>query len=309
MQDYNTIISDFIQYKQFLGYKYSTDKTVLNEIRVYLINESVNIITKEIVEKYARINLNLNPNTLARNMGVFRELCNYIYIHRGIECYQIPKSNYPQNHQSYKPHIFSHKEIYAIYDNMDKYEFNNRYQYYKQLTYPLIIKILYQTGIRIGELLSVTINNYNSDLGIFTLIDTKNNQERNVAISDDINKEIKKYCNKFISCKDEIIFKVSANAVRKYFKKILTLSDIIIYDDSPRLHDLRHTYICHCIEKAIEEKIDSNVFLPILQAQLGHQSLNALSYYFKLNDDIFNVVNKISEQELGYLMRGIEENE
>ena len=43
---------------------------------------------------------NLNSNTIARNMGVFKEFCKYLSLQE-INCYQIPNKIYPQNHHNY----------------------------------------------------------------------------------------------------------------------------------------------------------------------------------------------------------------
>ena len=308
MQDYNTIINNFLQYKHFLGYKYKTDEIVLNEIKNYLLENKVDIITKEVTEDYARINSNLRPNTIARNMGVFRELCKYIK-QQDIECYQIPNNIYPQNHKIYIPYIFSHEEIKNIYNNLETPISNYHYRYYIQKAYSLIIKLLYQTGMRIGEVLNLTRDCYNYELGIFTLKETKNGQERNIAIPDDLNERINEFCNKFVYDKEDKIFKTSIGSVNNYFKKVLKVANIKITDNGPTLHCLRHTYVVHNIEKAIEDKVDLNVFLPILQSQLGHQSLNSLSYYFHITNDVLKVVNKISEEELAYLISEVKYEE
>jgi len=301
MYNYNTLKEEFLQYKHFLGMKYKTDKIVMNEIVKYLTNNNINEITKDVTKDYARINPNLNSNTIARNMGVFREFCNFLKFQKRINCYQIPNKLYPQNHHNYIPYIYSHDEIKEIYKNLNYINNGYHYSYKKQIMYPIIIKILYQTGMRIGEVLNLNINNYNYEIGIFTLIDTKNGEDRNVAISDSLNEEIKNYINKF-DIKD-IIFEVNLSTIENYFKQILRLSNIKIIDNGPRVHDLRHTYVVHNIKQAIKRNDNLDVFLPILQAQLGHKSLTALSYYFHITNDVLNVTTKMSEEELGYLIR------
>ena len=84
------------------------------------------------------------------------------------------------------------------------------------------------------------------------------------------------------------------------------LSNIVKTDNGPRLHDLRHTFIVHLIEKFINEGLDLNVMLPIIQTHTGHQSLNSLTYYFQVTNDLLNIVNKISEEKLGYLIPNME---
>ena len=306
MYDYSSIIKDFYQYKQFLGYKYKTEKIVLEEIKKYLLDNNIHEITKEITENYARINPNISSNTVARNMGVFRELCNYIKHNKNINCYQIPYNIYPHNHNNYIAYVYSHDEIKRIYSNLHYINNNYHYSYYKKRIYPLIIKVLNQTGMRIGEVLNITYNNYDYKFGVFKLIDTKNNEERLVAIPEKLNDEIYNFCNKFNLKNNELIFNTNPNNVRIYFNKLLKLSNIIKTDNGPVIHDLRHTYIVHNIEKCIKNNIDVNVFLPMLQAQVGHKSLDSLSYYFHLTNDILNVTNDISEEKLGYLIPSFE---
>ena len=304
MQDYNTLFKEFIQYKRFCGYKYKTGEIVLKEIITYLIQNNIIKITKEVTLNYARINSNLSSNTIARNMGVFREFCYYLKTQKNIDCYQIPTKLYPQNHNNFIPYIFSYNEIKLIFSNLNKPLKNYHYTYYRQIIYPLIIKILYQTGMRIGEVLNIKIKNYIKELSLFKLTDTKNNEERYVAISDKLNDEITKFISKFYLNKhpDELIFKVSEGTIENYFKKVLTISDIKITDKGPRLHDLRHTFVVHNIDRSIKKGKDINSILPILGAQLGHKTLNSLSYYFHINKDILRTVNSISEKELGYLI-------
>lgn len=304
MQEYNTLFKEFIQYKRFLGYKYKTDEIVLNEIIQYLIKNNISMITKEVTSNYATVNTNLSSNTIARNMGVFREFCYYLKTQKNINCYQIPTKIYPQNHNSYIPYLFTHEEIKLIFSNLNNALNNYHYNYYKKTIYPLIIKILYQTGMRIGEILNLRIKDYNNNLSVFKLVDTKNNEERYVAIPEKLNKEIYDYCTKFFYNKsnEEIIFKVSKSSVLKYFKKVLNISNITITDSGPRLHDLRHAFVIHNINKAIKENKDINMIIPILQAQLGHKSLEALSYYFHINKDVLYSVNNVSEEKLSYLI-------
>ena len=76
MYDYNKLFLDFLQYKRYLGYKYKTDEIVLKEIVQYLTENNIEIITKAVIEDYARLNSNLNSNTIARNMGYLENFVN-----------------------------------------------------------------------------------------------------------------------------------------------------------------------------------------------------------------------------------------
>ena len=309
MYNYNTLSKDFLQYKKFLGYKYKTDSIIIKEIVKYLNDNNIDIITKEVVENYVRLNKNLTHNTISRNISTFRAFCKYLK-QQGINAYQIPNNIYKGEKIKYQAYIYSHDEIKKIYNNLDKV-YNYCYTYYHKTIYPIIIKILYQTGMRIGEVLNLTINDYDSNNKLFHLKQSKNNQERIVVLSDKLNKIISDYVIKFnYKFKhDNKLFNISLSIIEKYFDKVLTLSKIIKTDNGPRIHDLRHTFIVHMIEKFINEEIDLNVMLPIIQCQVGHQNLNSLSYYFQVTNDLLNIINKKSEEELGYLIPKIKGDE
>ena len=303
MCNYHTLGNDFLQYKRFLGYKYKTDEIVIKEIIKYLENNNINIITKEIVEDYARINSNLSPNTIARNMGVFREFCKYLKLQK-VEAYQIPNGIYTRNSNNYIPYIFSKKEMKNIYNSLNSVLNSYRYNYYRKTIYPLIIKILYQTGMRIGEVLSLKINDYDIENGILYIKDPKNNIERLICLPKNIIVELNNYISKFnyLFTENNVIFNAKSNTIEKYFYKVLKEVNINRTNTGPRLHDLRHTFVVHRIEKYAKEQVDFNAMLPVLQAHLGHQSLSSLTYYFHMTEHILKDINKVSEEYFGYLI-------
>ena len=300
MQDYHTLSQSFLQQKQFLGYNYKTEEIILKEIVTFLNERD---ITKEVTEEYARMNRNRHSNTIARNMGVLREFCKYLKTQE-VPCYQIPKKIYPQNHKNYTPYIFSHSEIKTIYQNLEVALKGYHYSYYQKLAYPLVIKILYQTGMRLGEVLRVQKQDYLIEDGCFHLKNTKNNQERLVFLPDTLKQEMNFFFHKFHYQWEEetFIFSISSSTIEQYFYKVLKLSQIPRRENSPRVHNLRQTFVVHRIEEYVNDGKDINVMLPILQKHLGHQSLKALSYYFHLTKDILGEIRMMSEYEFNDLI-------
>lgn len=306
--NYN-LCDEFINYKKYLGYRYKTDTIVMNEIKKYLEDNNIKTITKEVVGNYARINLNLKPNTLARNIGVFREFCKYLKM-QDIDCYQIPKKLYPQKARQYVPYIFSDEEIKLIFKNLELVasSANKHYSYIRSQTIPLIIRVLYQTGMRVGEVLNLKIDDYNKEDGYFKIKQSKNKEERIIYLPDSLNKRVLSYHIKFHQIINNKYFfqltktKIDTNTIERNFYESLKLSNIIKTDKGPRLHDLRHTFIVRSIEKAFEEEKDFNQFLPYLQAYVGHSSLKALEYYFRLTNVMIEKLNPLIEDKLGNII-------
>lgn len=306
MYNYNNLSKGFLQYKNYLGYSYKTDAIVLKEIITFLEENKIDKITKEIVEKYARLNPNIKQNTLVRNIGVFREFNKYLKL-QDIECYQIPSKIYAKKEQNFVAYTFTYDEIKRIYSNLNFIKLGYCYSYYSQVSYPLIIKLLYQTGMRVGELLNIKISDYKIDY--FLLRKTKNNQERTIMIPASLRDDLLRFHIKFHNMENDLFFRLSVNSVEKYFKKVLRLSNITITNNGPRIHDLRHTFIVHSIEKARRQGKDLNVYFPILQAHTGHKCIKSLAYYFHINQDVLYELKNISEENLSYLIPEVKDGD
>ena len=306
MTNWQELGNNFIKQKRYLGYKYKTDSIVIKSITMFLENEKVIKVDKDVVNKYVKLNPNISSNTLARNIGVFREFNKYLKS-QDIECYQIPLKIYQQHQREFIPYIFSKEEIKLFIKNSYKIKLKY-YSYRKEQTIPIIFKILYQTGMRIGEVLNLKVKDY-KEQEYFLVEHSKNGEARIIYLSEDLNNEILKYHLKFHcnSEKDEYFFqirngKIGNNTIRRWFYSILKLSKIKRSENSPRVHDLRHTYIVHCIEKWLKEKKDLNAMLPVLQTYVGHSSLKSLEYYFQITKSMINEIGKISEEKLGKLI-------
>lgn len=65
---------------------------------------------------------------------------------------------------------------------------------------------------------------------------------------------------------------------------------------SPRLHDLRHTFAVTSLANMAESGIDLYVSLPILSNYLGHGSLKATNHYVRLTVAMYPYLIK----EIGY---------
>lgn len=53
---------------------------------------------------------------------------------------------------------------------------------------------------------------------------------------------------------------------------------------APRVHDLRHTFACHAIEKAFERGEDPRSIIPVLATYLGHKNASDTERYLHLTE-------------------------
>lgn len=69
----------------------------------------------------------------------------------------------------------------------------------------------------------------------------------------------------------------------------------------PRVHDLRHTFAVHCLNKWVDEGRDIYTVLPILSNYLGHSSISATSHYLRLTPVQFPQIVSIMEEQSGLI--------
>ena len=76
------------------------------------------------------------------------------------------------------------------------------------------------------------------------------------------------------------------------FKNLLKEASIVRagYACGPRLHDLRHTFAVHSLEKMVAEGVDIYCSLPILCAYLGHRGIESTEKYLRLTKQSFSSI-------------------
>jgi integrase len=70
----------------------------------------------------------------------------------------------------------------------------------------------------------------------------------------------------------------------------------------PRLHDLRHTFCVHSLQKMLQSGKEPYAALPILMTYVGHKSVNATSRYIHLSAESYPALLKQTEALFGSLI-------
>ena len=202
----------------------------------------------------------------------------------------------------FTPYIFTHDEIKQLFNAADNEPSGS--DSFKMCA-PLLFRLLYGTGLRINEALSIRVGDVLSDKGLLTVLDSKNDDSRLVPVSPSLLKRITEYLYVVNYSDDEPLFQTSVskslskNQAYEWFRLILWRAGIPHRGrgKGPRLHDLRHTFAVHSLQAAIEKGTDPNAFLPLISVYLGHKSLSATERYLRLTAEVYpyltNEMNKI----------------
>jgi integrase len=299
-------ILKFIGLKNSLGYKYKDAGYALASFDQLALEKDVFEITltKEIADEYCKKRPNESDKTRYNRIQILSQFARFLD-DLGFRSY-IPKL--PKFRSTYTPYIFSRKEIQNIFRVCDALTPSVRNRNSTVFAIPVLIRLLYGTGIRIGEALYLTCNDLNLHDKCLVLRDTKNGKDRMVPISDSLANACKEYLmyrSLFPAIRKENRFFIKPDGspmsmynAYKWFRRILFFANISHggRGHGPRLHDLRHTFSVHSLVSMSESELDLYYALPILSTYLGHQSLDATDKYVRLTAEMYpDLIKKTSK--------------
>jgi len=200
----------------------------------------------------------------------------------------------PKPKKNFTPHIYTQKEldsVFSVCDNL-KCDYVKRDSLY--MVMPALTRFLFGTGVRIGEVLDLKINDINLTCNYLTLRDTKNGKERLLPFSESLSVVLRQYAghrDRLNPHKEKSYFFITARGrkcnpaqIYKVFRKVLDRAKIPFKGGhyGPRVHDFRHTFAVRSLASMVENGMDIYCSLPILSTYLGHQSLEATNQYVRL---------------------------
>lgn len=302
---YATLIERYIDFKRNLGYKFISAESVFYLFDQFTIrNGETEIgITKELADKWAVKRPNESDSTCYKRVMYLIQFSSFLN-DSGYSSY-IPRL--PKAYKStFKPYIFSRDEMKDIFEASERLKLDNCMDSAVNVI-PALLRMLYGTGIRIGEAVSLKVKDVNLAEQYLIIRESKNGKDRMIPFSDSLADVCRQYRNSLqvIQCPEDYFFvkrngrRCNPKAIYEWFRKVLWKAGISHggKGHGPRLHDLRHVFSVHSLVAMAESGLDLYYSLPILSEYLGHQSLEATEKYVRLTSemypDIISDVNNI----------------
>lgn len=129
-------------------------------------------------------------NGQMRRISPVRQLAKYM-ASVGAEAYVIPKG-IPGRQVHYRPHIFSHRELRALFDAADTIQ-PTPYGGRRELIIPVMFRMLYCLGLRPGEARKLHRNDVDLARGSVMIRESKGHKDRMVFLSPDL----EEYCRQY----------------------------------------------------------------------------------------------------------------
>ena len=272
----------FVKYKRSLGLKYEKEISRLKYMDniLYGLKLKSKKITKEIFYKLTERN-NMIGENYARQYGVTKDFCKFLISNEYKNIYYEDKKFNVIN--NYKPIIFNDAQTILLFQTMDEYKNKYKGKKYYQLyySYSVLFRLLYACGLRVSEVVKITIEDINFDENTINIIDSKRHISRLVVFSDSMKKCLEDYI-KLFNISDKLLFTsarnriINCDSLRKYYKKILELCNLNI---KCHIHDLRHLFCNKSLNQMLENGYDENVVIVYLYKYMGHKTITETEYY------------------------------
>ena len=299
--EYHSVLAPYmnglIAIKESQGFVMISMKWFFKEFDSFVINYGLKepVITQKLVEAWRKTRVNDCSRTFYGHCSKLVQLARHM-CERGKNAYimRLPEL---ENDRGYTPYIFSEDQMQAIFEESNRLIRQSHRIDDPVMAIPCLIRLLYSTGLRITEAISIRNGDVHLDLDYIHVRESKNGSERLIPISDSLNQSLMQYIKyrnmlplKGLQEKGHLFFvkldgtEVSASCAYKWFRKVYTNCGIPYQGDrfGPRLHDLRHTMAVHSLVKLINEGMDVYTALPLLSVCLGHKLLSSSEQYVRL---------------------------
>jgi integrase/recombinase XerD len=298
------VINDYLSLKRALGRRFDGESRIFANLDHFLAGcaSSGSALTPDNFASWCLTFTHVSATTRRNRMRIVRNLCLYMR-RRDPDCFVPDSATFPAPHTPARPHIFSEEEIVRLLRAAGELSTRST----SPLRGPmerLAIVLLYTAGLRRGELVRLTLSDYDPAERTLLVRASKFHKSRLVALSVDAVHEIEAYLllRRRIPCHADAPLLVSSwrglrsrsgagfgQSLRRLFDRagLRTRSGRL-----PRVHDMRHTHAVHVLLSWYRAGLDVQAKLPALATSMGHVSVVSTAYYLALLDPVAEAASK-----------------
>ena len=310
------LANEFVEYKRDQGYKYHSEAKVLGRFcrftEDYGLDEPV--LTRELAMAWTAPREGEATKSRLHRVCLLNQFGKYLEL-TGHEICPLPKGHWDTG--SFTPYIFTHDEIDRLFQAADNIRpIAQARNLHKEL--PALFRLLYGCGLRVSEAVGLLCRDVDLEQGVLTIREAKNGRDRLIPLSESLLTLLRDYrenaadwldgADYFFPAPDRTI--LSPNTVYQRFRKVLWSAGIPYNGkgNGPRLHDMRHTFAVHTLQKWVEGGEDLTSKLPVLSVFMGHKSMQATSRYLRLTAEVYPDVIRQVEDTCAYVIPGGDAN-
>jgi len=299
-----TLIRRYLKLKVALGRRAEGIKYALSRLTRFLDAHQIVDLDLKSFSAWCTSFQHLRANTRISRMRIVYHLC--LFRRRDEpNCFIPDPSQFPLAQPHLQPYIFSNEDILKILHLTNSLSPHSQSPLQQQVA-RLATVLAYTTGLRRGELVRITLGDYDSAQRVLRIRESKFYKSRLLPLSADAGEEI----GKFLLCRRLRKFPCGVvtplllhnhGAQRGYsgtgmgimMRKLFRRAGIRTpAGNVPRFHDLRFTFAIHAMLRWYQAGVDVQARLPALSTYMGHASLISTQYYLRYFEIITRTANE-----------------
>jgi integrase len=310
------VIARYLALKTALGRQYALERRALASLDVFLHRDGGHTadLTPERFACWTRTLHHLTPTVRRNRLRFVRNLCLY---RRRAEpaCFVPDLAIFPAPHEPRMPYIFTAEEVARLIAGTATLTATAQSPLRPDL-FRLALVLLYTTGLRRGELLRLTVGDYDVRERLLHVRASKFHKSRLVPLSQEIAREVDRY---LVLCRHRFprltpeapLVAHGATRLRPYtgvgvgagVRHLLRrLAIRTAAGQLPRIHDFRHTFAVHALLRWYQAGADVQAKLPLLATYLGHVSIVSTAYYLSFVEPVRAAASARFERACGALV-------
>lgn len=293
------LIDEYVTFKQSLGMRFRTESVILKAFWGAMGDIDITQVSPQSVQNYLA---GTGPITAFwhRKFEALSGFYRYATTRGHIALSPLP-TILPKRPPTFQPYIYTHDEYRRLVEMAHILDESQRCQV-QSATFRTLLLLLYGTGLRISEALSLTLTDVDLSGSLLTIHNTKFFKTRWVPIGPQLNTVLVTY-SKLRRQLPRPAQNVSAflatrrggalvrSTTERIFRLLCEHAGIRRSDEGrfqPRLHDIRHTFALNRLISWYREGADVQRLLPYLSTYLGHVDVKATQRYLTMTPELLH---------------------
>lgn len=312
-------LQNFIAVKRGLGCIYNTEAKQLSRFSRFSLSYS--ITPDELPENLVKDWIAKKPTDSDRNQysrySLIGQFARYM-VRMGYSAYVPEAGDIGKIHRTFIPYIFTHDQIQALFTVFDSIETPLRSGApRRKYIVPVLFRLLYCCGLRVSEAVSLKGEDVDLKRGVLTIRDSKFGKTRYVPMSAQITAKCAEYNKtRLTNTVGEDWFFAAPDGGRYDVRSVYCIFRDCLWKagishggkgNGPRVHDFRHTFAVHCLQKWVASGEDLTTALPRLSAYMGHHDFAATEQYLRLTAEVYPKIAELMMERYGYIIPEIKE--
>jgi len=314
-------IVQYISLKQALGRRFDGASWILLWLDRFLcsLGEPARDLTAETFKQWCQTMESLNANSKLARIRAVRCFC--LYRRRTAPtCFVPDPTQFPQARQGVVPYIFSESEIARLLSHSAALPDSVRSPLRGAST-RLAIILLYTAGLRRGELLRLSAQDYDASAQTLLIRASKFHKSRLLPLAEDVAAEV----TQFLALRAAVQPPLPGSApliwnpycggraycgiqLRKNLNVLLSLAGIQKPDGRrPRIHDFRFSFAVNVLIRWYHDGADVQAKLPFLSTYMGHVSVLSTYYYLRFVEPLRSLASRRFADSYGGLVAAVAE--